>query len=135
MSNPNQAMLEKLLNDPKLLKELSNLAKQANVERSRKKVTRNDSIPSYINRITSRCTCCSSELLTYVRMDFSLDSKMYHSGGSAWDLPVEWLSLPIKDLVQRQPSCKMCQTKLREMSQDELIAIIHRLTNKLYRRD
>lgn len=131
----NQTMLEKLLNDPKLLKELENLSKSNSKEIARKKLTRNDSIPSYINRVTSRCTCCSSELISFIRMDFSIETKMYHSGGTAWTLPEQWLELPIKDLVQRQPTCRMCSTKLDEMSKDELKAIIHRLTMKLYRRD
>lgn len=123
--------LMKLLNDPKLMKELQRLSKEAGKENARKKITKQDTVPSFVNHITEKCKLCASETESFIRMDWDPNDRIYRSGGYAWKniWPEDF---PLRKITQHRPCCNNCAIALKECSTEELVNKLICLSNKLY---
>ena len=120
-------MLAKLLNDPKLLKELERLVKANPVTTLPKQ--KKDPKPAYVNQVFMLCSLCGTEKITYYRMDYCSDNKIYQTGCHSTDN--FWPDLPIKIMTQKTRSCKSCPTQLAKFSQEDLIKKLLKISKEI----
>ncbi len=112
------ALLQKLLGDPKLLKILQDLSKQAPKERKVKKLKELGN-PSYVNRVQIKCKLCGAVETAYMCMSFDPEEKLYR--GSCYHKDNIWPDLPVHEMMQRKPNCILCPSMLDLLSKTELI--------------
>ena len=116
--NANEVFLQKLLNDPSLLKLLEKMAKARpaiNKELKLKKA----GLPAHVNEVKTTCKLCTTPRTTYIRMDWDAEDKLYRSG--CHHLDNVWADLPVHTIHTRSAFCKSCSAVLSEQSKEALI--------------
>ena len=116
--NANEALLQRLINDPALMKKLEKMASAIPLEKKAKKM-KELGLAKYVNQVTSTCKLCGSESIIFTRMDWDSEEKLYRVGCHHQDNI--WPLLPLHNLRQRRPSCNLCQTVLLTKSKEDLI--------------
>jgi len=126
--NPTELMLQRLINDPSLMKMLEKVAKAAPKERKAKKLKELGN-PCYVNRVVLKCKLCQSEEIVYMCMSWDATEKLYR--GSCYHQDNIWTGLPVHDLYQRKPVCKICPETLEALSKEALISKLITIGAKL----
>ena len=96
--NASEAILQKLINDPSLIKMLEKMAKAAPAEKKAKK-QKELGLACYVNKVQIHCKLCGSESIVYTRMDWDAEDKLYRTGCHHQDNI--WPTLEEKTIVQR----------------------------------
>lgn len=126
MSNANEALLQKLINDPSLLKLLEKMAKAAPAEKKVKKMKELGN-PTYVNCVTLKCKLCGSEHTKYLCMVFDPEEKLYRTSCHATENL--WPDLPVYTLRQRTTSCAQCPGILLSLEKETLVQKLINLAN------
>jgi hypothetical protein len=116
--NPNEKLLQALINDPSLLKLLEKMTKDAPKEKKAKKMKEMGN-PSYVNHTTVKCKLCGSTHAKFLCMAYDSDEKLYRTSCHHQDNI--WPTLPLFELVQRSDTCPSCAGNLLQLSKEELI--------------
>ena len=116
--NPMEALLQKLISDPSMMKAIEKMASSVPKEKKEKKFKELGN-PSYVNKVELRCKLCGTYETAFMCMSYDPDAKLYR--GSCYASENLWPGLPVHDLIQRKPNCKLCPTVLATLSQEEII--------------
>jgi hypothetical protein len=117
--NINELLLQKLVNDPNLLKRIEKMVK-ANPTIIKEKKLKSASLPKYVNKVHIKCKLCATIETIFIRMDWDNDDKIYRNG--CYSVENYWPDLPMFEQHQRKPSCKLCPSVLSAtFTKEELI--------------
>lgn len=117
--NLNEAILQKMLNDPKLLKEIEKMVSQTKIKEHKKKKESQLGQATYVNRVSQTCRLCGSLEIIFKRMDWDSLEKLYRSGcHSSENL---WPLLPLHEVRYKAITCNHCRSALHHLSKETLI--------------
>lgn len=125
--NPNEKLLQALINDPSLIKMLEKMVSSRPKEQKEKKLKERGN-PSYVNCVEIKCKLCGTTHTKYMMMQFDPEEKLYRTGYQGLDN--HWTDLPIYNLIQRSTSCASCPGVLSTFEKDFLIQKLIYLSNK-----
>jgi hypothetical protein len=126
--NANEALLQKLIADPSLMKLLEKMSKDAPAVKKEKKL-KELGAPCFVNEVELRCKLCSSIEIVFMRMDWDSEAKLYRGG--CYSLDNLWKHLPLKQMIQRKATCKACSTVLHSMTKEALVQKVIVLAERL----
>lgn len=117
--NLNEQMLQKLINDPSLIKMLEKMVSNAPREKKEKHL-KELGHPAYVNQVECKCKLCGSTHIIYMCMSYDSTEKLYR--GSCHHLDNVWPGLPIYKMVQRRATCNACPGILSSLPVETLIS-------------
>lgn len=135
MSNPIEELLKKLINDPRLLKNLEDMAKDSVKlslkERKKKREIDRFGTLDYLNKVTKECKLCGSISTFYSPMIWDKVDKLHRCAAMSGLIVEEWQDLEVRNLRQAVPSCNCCAEVLMNRSKEDLIKKIIYLSNRV----
>lgn len=125
MSNPIEALLKKLINDPSLLKSIEKMAQDSvklslKEQRRKRELDRFGSL-DYVNKVVKVCKLCSSTSTFYSPMIWDKLEKLHRASCMSGILCEEWTHLELRQIRQTVPTCNCCAEVLRNTPKEELV--------------
>ena len=117
--NINEALLQKMINDPALMKLLEKMTKSIPAEKKEKKL-KELGHPAYVNEVSCLCKLCGAKHIIYMCMSYDSTEKLYR--GSCHSLDNVWQGLPVYQMVQRRATCNACPGVLSTLPIETLIS-------------
>lgn len=129
-----EALLKKLINDPRLLADLEKMSQQSVKltlqERKKKRELDRFGSLDYLNKVVKECKLCKSVSTFYSPMIWDKVDKLHRASCMSGIICEEWQDLEIRRLHQMVPSCNCCSEVLLNTSKEELIKKLIGLANK-----
>lgn len=128
MANISEAILLKMINDPKLMKEIEKLSKQPSVKKTKAK---KDLLPpTFVNKVTETCKLCGFVSIKWLSMSWDPNEKLHRSSCHATENL--WPELLERSIYARRETCKHCTKRLSELEKHILIAKLIVLAERVY---